>query len=187
MQGNKKWAKVGVVLTIVGLLTGCGTADNRSTPATNTSNSVLPNASISVNSDTVYYTNAQITEILSLGRKAGLPTVFVPRKGFGSRFLYAQNVVAFKGGNILVLNFNRFSIQEYIKPMLQGRTVMKIVQLNIPGSKTPFIGAWNAPPIGSGAQPILSFKMMGVYFLIPQPTSLSLSKIEEIAESLSQA
>ncbi len=132
----------------------------------------------------ITYTSAQIKSIETSGSQADLTIFYIPYQGLGSRFLYAQDVAAAPGGYILVLNYSDFSMQAYVKPMLTGRAVMKTVNLKIAGIEAPVIGTWNAPPTGSGAQPTLTFKIQGVYYLIQKPKSLSQSQVQEIADSL---
>lgn len=173
--------------------TSNSTGSNNITSAANTTSGGKTSVNVSSSptgtasrNESIAYTSTQIKSIETTGSQAGLPAFYIPHKGLGSHLLYVQNVTTKPGKYILVLNYSHFGMQVYVKPMLTGRVAMKTVDLKIAGIGAPVIGTWNAPPTGSGTQPILTFKIRGVYYLIQKPKSLSLSQVQEIANSLQQ-
>ena len=111
----------------------------------------------------------------------GWPAVDVPLHGFGSQYQYTQKLLASRGGTMLVINYNNFSVQEFTKPMLTGRAVLRTVPLTILGSSVT--GTWNQPASASGGGPSLTFHIHGMYYFIG---GLSQTQIDTIAESFTK-
>ena len=153
--------------------------------ASNPSNaSVSASSPTSPTENTLEYTTQQKTFILQAAQAIGLPSATIPTHGFGSQYQNTQRLLASGGGSMLVINYSNFDIQEFTRPMLTGRAVLRTVPLTVLGSSVT--GTWNQPPSGSGASPLLTFHTNGMYYLIGGSRALSRTPIDAIAESLTK-
>ncbi len=157
-----------------------------SSPSTPVSSSVTSRSSSTASNaeNTVLYTSQQKSFIMQAAQSVKLPSVDVPTHGFGSQFQNTQRILMSGGGSMLVINYNNFSIQEFTRPMLTGRAVLRTVPLTILGSSVT--GTWNQPASASGGAPPLTFHINGMYCLIQGPRALSQTQIDTIAESLTK-
>ncbi len=152
-----------------------------------TTSSPVPSRSSSTTSNAenaILYTNQQKSSIIQAAHSIGLPAVDVPMHGFGSQLQYTQRILMSGGGSLLVIQYNNFSVQEFIRPMLIGRAVLRTVPLTILGSSVT--GTWNQPASASGGAPPLTFHRHGMYYLIGGSRALSQTQIDTIAESLTK-
>lgn len=159
------------------------TSSGASSPSISSSSSPTSRTTSPVE-NTLQYTSQQKSFITRAAQAAGLPSATVPTHGFGSQYQNTQRSLASGGGYMLVINYNNFGIQEFTRPMLTGRAILKTVPLTILGSSVT--GTWNQPPSRSGALPLLTFHTNGMYYLIGGSRDLSQNQIDTIAESLTK-
>lgn len=157
-------------------------ASNPSSPTVSSSSPTSSTASQAEN--TLPYTSQEKSFIIQAAQSIGLPSVDVPMHGFGSQFQYTQRILMSGGGSMLVIQYNNFGIQEFTRPMLTGRAVLRTVPLTILGSSVT--GTWNQPAPASGGGPSLTFHINGMYYLIGGSRALSQTQIDTIAESLAK-
>ena len=197
----KHWVLGSAILLSSSVLAGCGTSEHPegiapshhsqtvspSTSASSWTSSTMPSSAVPSRSSSatshaenaILYTRQQKSFIVQAAQSVGLPVVDVPMHGFGSQLQYTQRLLMVGGGYMLLIQYNNFSVQEFTRPMLPPRAVLRTVPLTILGSSVT--GTWNQPAFASGSTPPLTFHIHDMYYLVQG--GLSQTQIDTIAES----
>lgn len=154
-----------------------------------TSNTTSPKPGAKVKPSSIQYSKHQKSGIAKEAKYIGSKTIYLPTQGFGSKFEYIQRLKASGGGYLLSVNYTRFNLNLNDKRPLTNWTIKNTVKLPMSGqAASPVTAQWLTPPSSHASlpNPVLSFKISGVYYTIWGGKSLNESQIEKIAGSFTK-
>ncbi|GMA64158.1 hypothetical protein NZD89_02250 [Alicyclobacillus fastidiosus] len=200
MKNYKTWATAGVALSLVGVVAGCGNANNSTggTAPTNTTNQTVTNTATNTATNlpanattnnttgdsqqqtslsTLSYSSRQKQQIVNAAGEFSI-TPYIPIKGVaGDSFISVRP----GGYPSITLTFNKMVVNESNQSVTTGETIQSKSPVTLTnGTKAEWITIANTTE-----QPSLMFKINDVNVQI-QPTDTGMSKlaVEQIASSM---